>query len=106
MYHHWTYGLDGKIERIPDLDTFPQGCPPGARLPSYPCGEWGGFVWYSLNPDVEPLEQYLDPMPQHLTPYHMERMAWVRDITVEWDRSEEHTSELQSLMRISYAVLC
>src|SRR3546814_10020054 len=85
MYHHWTYGLDGKIERIPDLDTFPQGCPPGARLPSYPCGEWGGFVWYSLNPDVEPLEQYLDPMPQ---------------------RSEEHTSELQSLMRISYAVFC
>src|SRR3546814_6897749 len=24
----------------------------------------------------------------------------------EWTRSEEHTSELQSLMRISYAVLC
>src|SRR3546814_9238366 len=23
-----------------------------------------------------------------------------------WDRSEEHTSELQSLMRISYAVCC
>src|SRR3546814_10264806 len=23
-----------------------------------------------------------------------------------WDRSEEHTSELQSLMRISYAVFC
>src|SRR3546814_10467422 len=25
---------------------------------------------------------------------------------VEFDRSEEHTSELQSLMRISYAVFC
>src|SRR3546814_9531602 len=25
---------------------------------------------------------------------------------VPWDRSEEHTSELQSLMRISYAVFC
>src|SRR3546814_4138851 len=25
---------------------------------------------------------------------------------VEWVRSEEHTSELQSLMRISYAVFC
>src|SRR3546814_1195369 len=24
----------------------------------------------------------------------------------KWDRSEEHTSELQSLMRISYAVFC
>src|SRR3546814_4103239 len=26
--------------------------------------------------------------------------------TSNWDRSEEHTSELQSLMRISYAVFC
>src|SRR3546814_5786156 len=25
---------------------------------------------------------------------------------MEWKRSEEHTSELQSLMRISYAVFC
>src|SRR3546814_7203884 len=25
---------------------------------------------------------------------------------LEWGRSEEHTSELQSLMRISYAVFC
>src|SRR3546814_5911722 len=28
------------------------------------------------------------------------------DEEIEEDRSEEHTSELQSLMRISYAVLC
>src|SRR3546814_4431709 len=27
-------------------------------------------------------------------------------ITVDGDRSEEHTSELQSIMRISYAVFC
>src|SRR3546814_7392853 len=26
--------------------------------------------------------------------------------TMDWMRSEEHTSELQSLMRISYAVFC
>src|SRR3546814_5272957 len=30
-----------------------------------------------------------------------------RDNPIQWDkRSEEHTSELQSLMRISYAVFC
>src|SRR3546814_7335251 len=29
-----------------------------------------------------------------------------RTIAVPTDRSEEHTSELQSLMRISYAVFC
>src|SRR3546814_4664058 len=35
--------------------------------------------------------------------------AYVRNLTDEVyavDRSEEHTSELQSLMRISYAVFC
>src|SRR3546814_3155501 len=29
-----------------------------------------------------------------------------RDVRFATDRSEEHTSELQSLMRISYAVFC
>src|SRR3546814_1424840 len=31
---------------------------------------------------------------------------WMRMITIPNQRSEEHTSELQSLMRISYAVFC
>src|SRR3546814_1396627 len=36
---------------------------------------------------------------------HRDRPLGVRPMTVA-DRSEEHTSELQSLMRISYAVFC
>src|SRR3546814_6073724 len=31
---------------------------------------------------------------------------FVREIALDVGRSEEHTSELQSLMRISYAVFC
>ena len=85
MYHHWTYDLEGKICRIPDLDSFPQGGPPEGRLPSLPCGEWGNFVWFSLSPDVEPLADYLGVIPQHLDPYHFERMAWKRDYTIEWE---------------------
>src|SRR3546814_4086754 len=34
------------------------------------------------------------------------RMDWPRECRLEQVRSEEHTSELQSLMRISYAVYC
>ena len=85
MYHHWTYDREGKITHIPDLGSFPQGGPPEGRLPSLPCGEWGHFVWFSLNPDVEPLEDYLGVIPKHLDPYHFERMAWTRDFTIEWD---------------------
>src|SRR3546814_3881706 len=32
--------------------------------------------------------------------------ALLKPIAIGYDRSEEHTSELQSLMRISYAVFC
>src|SRR3546814_3342877 len=32
--------------------------------------------------------------------------AAVRSLDIQYYRSEEHTSELQSLMRISYAVFC
>src|SRR3546814_4139411 len=35
-----------------------------------------------------------------------EDREWFPDIAGSTDRSEEHTSELLSLMRISYAVLC
>jgi len=85
LYHHWTYDQKGCITHIPDIDTFPQGKPQPARIPPLRTGEWGGFVWYSLNPDVEPLEAYLAPIPQHLDPYHFDRMVMTRDITVEWD---------------------
>src|SRR3546814_10570004 len=33
-------------------------------------------------------------------------LRWIASLTDPWPRSEEHTSELQSLMRISYAVFC
>src|SRR3546814_1819011 len=40
---------------------------------------------------------------QHLTSFAGGRTLWSRRVDA---RSEEHTSELQSLMRISYAVFC
>lgn len=85
QYHHWEYDLDGSFKRIPDLDTFPQGAPPCRGLVELPCDTWGSFVWFSLNPDVEPLRQFLDPIPRHLDPYNFHKMAITRDVTVEWN---------------------
>src|SRR3546814_5378599 len=41
-----------------------------------------------------------------MAPRHHGAMRHVGPTRVELGRSEEHTSELQSLMRISYAVFC
>src|SRR3546814_5600181 len=46
---------------------------------------------------------FFDPDPRHHSHLYFEDTGELRDLP---DRSEEHTSELQSLMRISYAVFC
>src|SRR3546814_5224815 len=56
-----------------------------------------------------------DDAPDHLLPFVYAEPAagrvflwesWLRHEVMPHSRSEEHTSELQSLMRISYAVFC
>jgi len=83
-YHHWEYNLDGTFYRIPDIDTFPQGCPPHG-LVEIPCDTWGSFVWFSMDPHAPPLLEFLAPMVTHLEPYQFHKMVQTRDITVEWD---------------------
>src|SRR3546814_8138957 len=57
--------------------------------------KWGGTV-----DDYLPLHQWFDQSKAILAdPRH-------RALRHHAERSEEHTSELQSLMRISYAVFC
>src|SRR3546814_5121937 len=76
------------------------------------------------SPTLEQLRQrviathHLDPMePEEVEPYILHRLGkvgWTGNPAFSPDafeeifdyRSEEHTSELQSLMRISYAVFC
>ena len=85
-YHFWEYDLTGKLIFLPDEADFHQGCPP-EKLSMKPIRTetWGGFVWFNLNPDAEPLADYLGVIPEHLDPYHFENLAMTMDVTVEWD---------------------
>src|SRR3546814_2838928 len=52
----------------------------------------------------------LDEVDSFLQDRRKARQSWevtaVNEMLTQMERSEEHTSELQSLMRISYAVFC
>lgn len=43
------------------------------------------FVWINLDPDAEPLLDYLGVIQEHLGPYHFEEMSILDDITVAVD---------------------
>src|SRR3546814_6585827 len=73
------------------------------RVPAL-CSRGSGFsreLLILVNASKKPL---LRPLPQERQAYG-ETPSGVR-LKRLWIRSEEHTSELQSLMRISYAVFC
>ncbi len=38
-----------------------------------------------MNPDAEPLLEFLGVVSGHLAPYHFEEYAIVQDMTIEWD---------------------
>ncbi|MDH3690593.1 MAG: aromatic ring-hydroxylating dioxygenase subunit alpha [Gammaproteobacteria bacterium] len=85
-YHAWVYNLGGELIHVPDEDTFPAGAPcDDLSIVKLPCDVWGVWVWCSLNPDVEPLREFLREMPEHLDPYHFDRFALVQDDSVLWE---------------------
>src|SRR3546814_8700581 len=96
-FHGWSFGINGDLQSISDEETYrPEVIAHRPGLKEVACDIWNGFVFISMNPAPEPLTDFLGVIVDHLKPYPIDRFR----------RSEEHTSELQSLMRISYAVVC
>ena len=84
-YHFFEWNLDGSYKFVPDEDTFTQGVNTDQGLVSIPCDTWGGFIFFNLNPDAEPLLDYLGVVAEHLAPYHFEEYALAQDVTIDWD---------------------
>ncbi len=85
-YHFWEWNLDGTLKHVPDPETYPQGLPADTlTLKPVACDVWGGFVWINLNPEAEPLHEFLGIIPEHLDPYHFERFYLAEDYSVEWE---------------------
>jgi len=78
-YHGWQWGLDGKLVKVLDRDDW-HGCPSMAdgdlRLRNVKVDTWAGFVFINMDPDCEPLAEFLDPVPSVLGPFEYDRMRF------------------------------
>jgi nitrite reductase/ring-hydroxylating ferredoxin subunit len=74
-YHGWRYALDGSLTRVVDRDEF-TNLPDGLELHAVRVECFGGFFFVNLDRNAEPLLDFLDPLPQLLAPYHLERMRF------------------------------
>jgi phenylpropionate dioxygenase-like ring-hydroxylating dioxygenase large terminal subunit len=83
-YHHWEWDVSGRHIHVPDIETFPQlaGCT--LNLKPVRVERWGGFFWFSMDPGIEPLHDYLGVIPAHLDPYRFQDMKLIDWKTIEW----------------------
>ncbi|WP_156680928.1 aromatic ring-hydroxylating oxygenase subunit alpha [Sphingomonas profundi] len=77
-YHGWKWGIDGTLVHAQDAEDFAGGNPCGkVKLVEIRCAVWGGFVWYNMDQNAKPLEEWLAPLPEQMKNYQMETMKRV-----------------------------
>jgi phenylpropionate dioxygenase-like ring-hydroxylating dioxygenase large terminal subunit len=62
VYHGWSYSLDGKLMAVPEESTFPGLKREDNSLVPVRCEMWGGFIFINLDPDAQPLLEWLGPV--------------------------------------------
>lgn len=84
-FHFWAWDLDGGIRRVIAPDNW-EGCPnfddAELSLQETRIEKWAGWYWISMDPDIEPLIDYLGVIPDVMKNYELEdmRFAWYKTL--------------------------
>jgi phenylpropionate dioxygenase-like ring-hydroxylating dioxygenase large terminal subunit len=84
LYHGWKFNLDGSNREVVDRQDW--GACLGsedASLTPVRVDTWGGWVFINEDPDGESLREFLDPVPQFLDPFEIEKMRYRWYVTLE-----------------------
>ncbi|TAL02240.1 MAG: aromatic ring-hydroxylating dioxygenase subunit alpha [Rhodospirillaceae bacterium] len=76
-FHGWAWGLDGKSTHVLDPQDWGKSLTPeNLRLKEVKVGTWGGWVWINMDPNCQPLQDYLEPAVSMLDPFEFEKMRY------------------------------
>lgn len=66
-FHGWAWNLDGELTDLPERWDFPHVRTEGSHLPEIRVDVWDGWVFVTIDPDTEPLLEYLEEVPRHFS---------------------------------------
>jgi phenylpropionate dioxygenase-like ring-hydroxylating dioxygenase large terminal subunit len=80
-FHAWRWNLDGSLaHRTNEADWAGEPLCSHAEvaLKEVRVETWGGWVWFTMDPDIKPLLEYLAPIPEKLAVLELEdcKIAW------------------------------
>jgi len=68
-YHGWTYALDGRLSVTPEFDAVEDFDRASCVLPQFRVGVWNELVFVNLDPNAEPLLDFLGEMLADMPPH-------------------------------------
>ncbi|MCH4874729.1 aromatic ring-hydroxylating oxygenase subunit alpha [Pseudomonas sp. TMW22091] len=71
-YHAWGYTLEGQLRGAAQMDRQSGFCKSDYQLPGVRCEVWQGWVYVTLDADIEPLNQHLSELDALIAHYRME----------------------------------
>ena len=84
-FHSWKFNLEGENVAVTDPDTFrPKVLCHDRNLTSLRCEVAAGLVFISMDPDIQPLKQWLAPILPQLELYQIDRMHVVQHRKSDW----------------------
>jgi phenylpropionate dioxygenase-like ring-hydroxylating dioxygenase large terminal subunit len=80
-FHGFRYNLSGECVHVFEKEDWKGALTPErTHLGEVKTGTWGGWIWINMDPDCEPLRDYLEPAASMLDPFELEnqRYRWRR----------------------------
>ena len=71
-FHSWTWKLDGTLAHVPQDWDLPDVDRSKLNLPEAKVGTWGGFVFINFDTSAEPLDTYLENLPEQFAAFDLE----------------------------------
>lgn len=97
-FHGWQFGLNGEPLRVVDREDWGDALTDeNLALVEVKADVWGGYVFLNLDPECEPLRDFLEPAASMLDPFEIDRMRfrWRKGLTMpcNWKVALEAFSE-------------
>lgn len=98
-YHGWTYRLDGRLVGAPQMSDVEDFDPGEHSLGRVAVDVWEGFLFLSLAPDPEPLEEWMGPLSGRFSRFGIPELRRAERLTYEveanWKLLFQNYSECQ-----------